>query len=68
MIPQHESPSARPRLTAQQHSRLTGARQDLTKARRADLGSLTPAALILLIERLRSRLDDTVHLIEETHD
>ncbi|MFD7016173.1 hypothetical protein [Streptomyces sp. NPDC059928] len=64
MIPE----PTRPHLTPQQQSRLAGARQDLTAARYADLGSLTPAAMILLIERLRSRLDDTVRLIEETHN
>jgi hypothetical protein len=58
---------ARPQLTPQQRSRLAGAREDLATARTTDLLSLTPASTILLIERLRSRLDDMIRLINETH-
>lgn len=43
------------------------ARSDLLAAREADLGAMSAASLILLVERLRNRLDDTVRLIEETH-
>lgn len=55
----------RPRLTRDQLTRLSLIDSDLNQARIADLAELDPAALILLVERLRGSLDDAVHLIGE---
>lgn len=41
------------------------ARRDLDYARSEDLAQLPAAGLILLIERLRGRLDDTLTLVDE---
>ncbi|MEI5100275.1 hypothetical protein RB200_19325 [Streptomyces sp. PmtG] len=41
------------------------ARRDLESARAADLAILEPAGLILLVERLRTRLDDALQIIDE---
>lgn len=57
-----ESPGA---LTDLQRSRVDFARRDLDYARSEDLAQLPTAGLILLIERLRTRLDDTLQLIDE---
>ncbi|MFF5842094.1 hypothetical protein ACFY74_11575 [Streptomyces massasporeus] len=55
-------------LTDVQRSRIDFARRDLDYARSEDLAQLPTAGLILLIERLRNRLDDTLSLIDEvTH-
>lgn len=35
------------------------------EARHADLASLSESSLILMIERLRGRLDDMLHLMDE---
>lgn len=50
-------------LTPTQATRLDFARSD--SARTEDLARLTPAGLILIVERLRGRLDDMLHLIDE---
>ena len=55
---------ARP-LTDLQRTRIDYARRDLDQARGADLAELPPDGLILLIEKLRRRLDDTLQLIGE---
>lgn len=52
-------------LTDVQRSRVDFARRDLDYARSEDLAQLPTAGLILLIERLRTRLDDTLQLIDE---
>jgi hypothetical protein len=52
-------------LTPTQATRIDFARRDLTKARTEDLARLPPADLILIIERLRGRLDDTLQVIDE---
>lgn len=52
-------------LTNEQAARLAFAQRDLDAARAADLGQLNAADLILIVERLRSRLDDTIHLVDE---
>ncbi|MGW1497601.1 hypothetical protein ACWCQW_03235 [Streptomyces mirabilis] len=52
-------------LTAEQTARLDYARRDLETARATDLGAIPAAGLILVIERLRLRLDDTLQLIDE---
>lgn len=57
-----ETPGA---LTDVQRSRIDFARRDLDYARSEDLAQLPTAGLILLIERLRTRLDDTLQLIDE---
>jgi hypothetical protein len=62
--PQEPLP-ARP-LTAAQRTRVAIARSDLLSAREADLGAMSAASLILLVERLRNRLDDTLRLLDET--
>ncbi|MEE4489903.1 hypothetical protein [Streptomyces sp. BE230] len=56
----------RPPLTDPQRTTVEFARRDLTDARAADLATLPAASLILLIERLRSSLDDILSVIEET--
>lgn len=52
-------------LTNFQASRLDFARLDLEAARAQDLGQLDAAKLILVIERLRGRLDDMINLVDE---
>lgn len=52
-------------LTDLQRSRIDFARRDLESARAEDLGQLPQAGLILLVERMRGRLDDMLKLIEE---
>lgn len=52
-------------LTDLQRSRIDFARRDLDYARSEDLAQLPTAGLILMIERLRNRLDDTLSLIDE---
>lgn len=52
-------------LTNLQRSRIDFARRDLESARAEDLGQLPQASLILLVERMRGRLDDILKLIEE---
>ncbi len=53
------------RLTASQADRVDFARRDLDCARAQDLATLEHAALILLVERLRLRLDDVLQVIDE---
>lgn len=48
-----------------QLSRIDFARRDLEMARAEDLASLPHGGLILQIERLRTRLDDILQLVEE---
>jgi hypothetical protein len=52
-------------LTSLQRARLDFARRDLEAARVEDLAQLPPEDAILLIEKLRSRLDDTLRLVYE---
>ncbi|MEU6597814.1 hypothetical protein [Streptomyces flaveolus] len=52
-------------LTDLQRARIDYARRDLEYARAEDLAQLEAAGLILIIERLRGRLDDVLQLIEE---
>ncbi|MFD8254247.1 hypothetical protein [Streptomyces werraensis] len=52
-------------LTSTQRSRVEYARQDLDRARAEDLARLDAAGLILLVERLRSRLGDVLDVIDE---
>ena len=52
-------------LTPTQATRLDCARRDLDSARAEDLSQLAPAGLVLVIERLRGRLDDMVNLVDE---
>lgn len=62
-----EQPSAnqgRP-LTPSQATRVTFARRGLDEARSAELASLEPHRLILLVERLTGELDGMLHLIDE---
>lgn len=59
-------PPTASRLAAPQAARIEFARRDLQQAREADLATMEPAALILLVERLRTRLDDTLRLLDET--
>lgn len=63
----HNEPAdpTRPRLDRQQLTRLALARRDLNEAREADLAALESAAMVLLVERLRGALDDTMRLIDE---
>lgn len=52
-------------LTASQWTRVDFARRDLESARADDLAQLPAEGLILRVERLRSRLDDILDLIDE---
>ncbi|MFZ3556488.1 MULTISPECIES: hypothetical protein [unclassified Streptomyces] len=52
-------------LTDLQSSRVDFARRDLESARAADLTHLNEAGLILVVERLRTRLDDILGLVDE---
>lgn len=53
-------------LTDTQHACLDYARRDLEDARAEDLARLDAASLILLVERLRSRLGEVLDLLDET--
>ncbi|WP_138909458.1 hypothetical protein [Streptomyces chryseus] len=59
---------ARPTLDRSQRGRFDYVRIHLQQARSIDLATLDPAALIMLVERLRGGLDDMVRLFGETHD
>jgi len=52
-------------LTNLQRDRLDFARRDLDDARTVNLTQMSPAALILLVEKLRRRLDDTLRVVDE---
>lgn len=52
-------------LTDAQRARIDFAHRDLDRARSEDLGALDHAALIMLVEVLRRRLDDTLQLVDE---
>lgn len=52
-------------LTNTQQSRIEYAHRDQEQVRAEDLTRLSDAALILLIERLRIRMDDMLQLINE---
>lgn len=52
-------------LDESQKTRLEFARRDLNEIRGTDLAALDEGALILLVERLRTRLDDTLRIIDE---
>ncbi|MGW5123341.1 hypothetical protein ACWEQ7_04600 [Streptomyces sp. NPDC004069] len=56
------------RLSDVQATRIDFAHRDLATARAMDLAQLEPAALILLIERLKTRLDDMLDLAGEARD
>jgi hypothetical protein len=58
----HQPPAPGP-LTNSQRSRLDFARHDL--ARSEGVAQLDEGGLILLVERLRQRLDDMVSLVDE---
>lgn len=64
MTEQPSPTSGRP-LTPMQATRIDFARRDLASARTEDLARLPPADLILIIERLRGRLDDTLQVVDE---
>lgn len=46
-------------------ARLALARRDLDDARTADLATLSPTELVLMVERLRSSLYDTLLVVDE---
>lgn len=52
-------------LTHLQRDRVTFARRDYERARAEDLARLPRAHLILLVERMRGRLGDTLDLVNE---
>lgn len=64
MSEQPDPTQGRP-LTNEQITRLDFALRDLEAARAAELGQLPPSKLILTVERLRSRLDDVIQLVDE---
>lgn len=55
-------------LTSTQSTRCEFAHRDLDAARAVDLATLGEPGLILLVERLRGRLDDTLAIITELTD
>ncbi|MFE3578694.1 hypothetical protein [Streptomyces vinaceus] len=65
-LPDLEPP--RPTLSSTQRTRVAAATRTLASSRIADLAALTPAASILMIESLRSSLDDSIRMIEELAD
>ncbi|MGW3144818.1 hypothetical protein ACWDG1_09085 [Streptomyces sp. NPDC001177] len=62
-----DEPSPHPTgpLTDTQRARIDFARRDLEYARAEDLAQLDCAGLILVIEKLRRRLDDMLALVDE---
>ena len=64
MTEQPDPTRGRP-LTPTQASRIKWARRGLDEARNAELASLEPHRLILLIERLTGELDGMLHLVDE---
>ncbi|MFE9296295.1 hypothetical protein [Streptomyces niveus] len=64
----HPNDDGRLRLTDMQSLAVEFAREDLNAARAANLAELSDASLILMVERLRGRLDDMLRLIEGTFD
>jgi hypothetical protein len=60
-----QSPTPAGPLTDLQRARIDYARRDLESARAADLAQFDSAGLILTIERLRTRLDDILSLVDE---
>ena len=58
-------PASRQPYSDLQATRIEYARQELEAARAADLVGLDSAGLVLLVERLRTRLDDMLQLIDE---
>jgi hypothetical protein len=62
----HEDPSPpAARLTDLQKARLDYARRELEAYRAEDLAQLEPASLVLIVERLRIRLYETLELVDE---
>ncbi|MBW5420248.1 hypothetical protein GKQ77_01515 [Streptomyces sp. BG9H] len=59
----HEQPAYR--LSPSQASTIDFARRDLELVRAADLASLESTALLMQVERLKSRLDDVLHVVDE---
>lgn len=53
-------------LTPTQATIIDYAHRELEATRATDLAQLDAAELILIIERLRQRLDDTLQVIDET--
>jgi hypothetical protein len=65
----HEAPlPPAVRLTDIQKARIDYARRDLETFRAEDLALLEPASLIIIIERLRTRLYETLELVAEVCD
>lgn len=52
-------------LAPAQQTVIDFARRDLNEARAADLASIDEARLILLVERLRNRLDAVLDVLDE---
>lgn len=52
-------------LTATQAARFDFARRDLEYARSEDIAQLDAPGLILVVEKLRGRLDDILQLLDE---
>lgn len=53
------------RLAPSQATAVEFARRDLDRARAEDLGALGAAGLVLLVERLRFRLDEVLRVVDE---
>lgn len=62
----HEnSPAPTPLLTEAQRAQIDYARRDLEAFRAEDLAQLGSAALILMVERLRTRLHGILALVDD---
>lgn len=60
-----QSPTATPRLTNVQRAQIDYARRDLEAFRAEDLTQLQAAALIIMVERLRTRLHGILALVDD---
>lgn len=64
MTDEQSHPTTGP-LTDAQRTRLDLARRDLDAARAANLTQMPAASVLLLVEKLRGRLDDTLRVVDE---
>ncbi|MFD3917362.1 hypothetical protein [Streptomyces sp. NPDC058603] len=65
MLPNDPFPRPRAVLTLDQKTSVEFAVRDLSDARATDLATLPAPALIILVERLRSRLDDVLTVLTD---
>jgi hypothetical protein len=63
-----DPPPPAARLTDLQTARIDYARRELETLRAEDLAQLEPASLVLIVERLRIRLYETLEVVDEVCD